>query len=273
MAALCGGITGLGYLKNRAWLEQTYGVTPKERVRSGCHVVTEDSLDPSCLKGDYALLIGDSHADAVASVFGAELEKSGLRLVVLARGGCDPAWFTPEGRATGNGYQCANLMHPLEDVLAATDAPKVAIVISMFADGYSKDPNDVARLATMFNSRGTAVLFVGPVPTFPRPVLECVVQADQSGEKRDDCAALRESYSRREADAGALFSAGISGLALNAYAPIGDVFCDKTVCRPWDGDRLFFLDTNHVVPSGAKKLFDAVKPKLSALIDSQRPLK
>ncbi len=266
VAILCGGLTGLGYLRNNVWLENTYGLTSKERVPNGCHAVTEDRLNPECLTGNYALLLGDSHADAVAAVFASELRKYGWGLVAIARGGCDPARFTPDGLRSRDAQRCTNLIAPIESVLAAENAPKTAIIVSSFSDEYSKDPADVAKLAGMFNARGTAVLFVGPAPVFPKPVIECIVTADRFGSSRDECAMPRAAFTPRDAAAGQMINAGISGLTRAVYAPISGVFCDKFMCRPWDGNTVYFSDASHVAPSGAKRIFQAVEPALRELL-------
>ena len=268
LAAICGGVTGLGYLNNRAWLERSYGVTQNDRG-GNCHVVTGNSLPAQCVQGKYLLLLGDSHADAVASVFADEVEKLGMHLVVIARGACDPAWFTPPARAANRSHRCSNLIAPIETVLAATEAPKLAIVVSQFNQSYSQDPKDVTSLAQMFAERGTATLFVGPVPVFDRPALECIVNADRKRENREDCAIAKSRFSPRQMAADALVGAGILAQPLSAYAPIGDVFCDEAVCRPWDGNTLSFWDTNHVLPAGAKKIFDKILPKLKEILAAQ----
>ena len=265
VAVICGGMAGMGYLSNQAWLERVYGVEPKARA-GACHIVTGDSLPPGCLKGDYILLLGDSHADAVAQAFAAGTEKLGFRLVVLARGGCNLAWFTPQARASNRLHSCSNLLGPLEAVLAADEPPKTAIIISKPSTWDDGVANPVLALASMFSERGTATLFVGPVPIFGRPALECVVQADRRGEKRDMCALSRSVFSLREASASAFIGSGISGRADAAFAPVGDVFCDDVLCRPWEGNKLLFWDTDHVVSAGAEKIFDAILPKLKVLL-------
>jgi hypothetical protein len=269
VAAVCGGATGLGYLRNMSWLERTYGFTVTKPLRNGCQVVTEDNIDPACLKGNFVLLFGDSHAGAVASVFEEEMEKAGVRLVAIARGGCNPAWFTPQARAANRTHRCANLLGAFESVLAAADAPKAAIIVTLFDESGSQNPEDMRKLAESLTERGTAVLYVGPVPVFPQPALECIVTADRKGQSRDACAASRPDYAKREAAAMALVIPGITGLPLAAYVPISDAFCDPISCKPWDGNRLLFWDTNHVVDAGAKKVFDAIRPKLDALLAAQ----
>ena len=272
VAAVCGGVTGLGYLRNMAWLERTYGFTPTKPLRNGCQVVTGDRIDPACLKGDYVLLFGDSHAGAVASVFEEEMEKTGVRLVAIARGGCDPAWFTPQARAINRNHRCANLLGPFEAVLDAANAPKAAIIVTLFDESRSRNSQDMAKLAESLTERGTAVMFVGPVPVFPQPALDCIVTADRKGQSRDVCAAARSDFAKREAAATALVIPGISGLPLAAYVPISDVFCDPVSCRPWDGDKLLFWDSNHVVDAGARKVFDAIRPRLEELLAAQAKL-
>ena len=269
VAAVCGGVTGLGYLGNMAWLERTYGFTVTKTLRNGCQIVTGDSIDPACLKGNYVLLFGDSHAGAVASVFEEELEKAGVRLVAIARGGCNPAWFTPQARAENRTHRCANLLGAFESVLAAADAPKAAIIVTMYDVGRNQNRQEMGKLAESLTARGTAVLFVGPVPVFPQPALDCIVTADRNGQDRDICAAARSDYSKREAAVSALVLPGISGLPLAAYVPISDVFCDLVSCKPWDGDTLLFWDSNHVVDAGARKVFHAIRPRLEALLAAQ----
>ena len=49
------------------------------------------------------------------------------------------------------------------------------------------------------------------------------------------------------------------------YADPKDAFCVAGICKPFDGDRVYFRDASHVLPPGAERVVAAFKPEFSWL--------
>jgi SGNH domain (fused to AT3 domains) len=73
----------------------------------------------------------------------------------------------------------------------------------------------------------------------------------------DRCSATRAAVDARLAetrDTLRRVTAGVEGVRL--ADPI-DVFCTSTMCRPYDGDTVYFKDTIHLSPAGAQRCYRA----------------
>jgi hypothetical protein len=97
------------------------------------------------------------------------------------------------------------------------------------------------------------------VPVFDSPSLECVVLSDRYHANRDRCVEPRSKFEADSAPVDAVLKS-MPGKFPNVRTinPI-DVFCDRTTCRPFNGDEVLYLDTHHLSPAGADRLFDAFK--------------
>jgi peptidoglycan/LPS O-acetylase OafA/YrhL len=250
--ALIGASTALGgYWVTKSLLADRYGIEGKGVLEPGCE--SKGGFAEDCFKGPLGILVGDSHATVLWGTFAKRFDEIGARLVSLARGGCDPLNLSPPQRDKNRRDDCARLIAPYERLAKRTEPISFA-VISGF---WSSDPT---RLLTDMISEldpvHTRILLVGPVPYFPKPGLQCVVLSDRYAENRDRC-----GQPRSEVDA--MTAASIEALRampkkfpnVRYINPI-DIFCDQNVCRPYWNNEVFYLDSHHLSPAGADKVFD-----------------
>ena len=228
---------------------------------NGCVIVRAGDFKESCLDGRFGLLIGDSHAQAYAPSLTRSFEQAGVRLVSLARPGCQPVLFSPQERKK-RPHGCISMLPPFERILEKRD--RIAFVIFASLWPYELDAKEVSDLVAQFDPR-TRVLLMGPGPIFNNSSLDCVALSDRYGASRDRClrdrAGLEKVYAKRVE----VLKAVAAQRANVRYLDPKDAFCDAVICRPLDGDTVYFRDSSHVLPSGAERVFSAFKPEFSWL--------
>jgi len=254
--ALMAGVIGFaGYSRIESNVASRYGVEGHGVLDNGCRIFTSSHIPQHCLTGDVALLLGDSHADALSGSFTRTFAAQKITLVSLARGGCSPLWFAPSQRKANLGHGCTNLVGPFEQLLALPK-PLTAVVIDSTWVTPLISSALLEELVSQFDRR-TRVLVIGPVPLFRTSSLDCIVLSDRQGDSRDRCIRARsEVVAERKDSVKALRT--LTGRFDNVrfVDPI-DLFCDATTCRPFKGDQVFYLDDGHVTPLGAEYIHDA----------------
>jgi peptidoglycan/LPS O-acetylase OafA/YrhL len=252
--AAVGGVVGLGgYWSIQSLTTARYGIEGQGVLDNGCE--GEGTRPQSCFVGPLGVLVGDSHATVLFGTFAKRFDSMGLRLVSLARGACGPLMLTPSARRADRHDRCAQLIAPTERILALPEPARFAIITGIWGD---RDPARLSELISSFDRR-TRILLIGPVPVFDSPSLECVVLSDRYRANRDRCVAPRAKFETEEAPVNAVLKS-MPGKFPNVRTinPI-DVFCDRTTCRPFDGDKVLYLDVHHLSPAGADRLYDAFK--------------
>ena len=249
-----GGLVGLGgYWSINALTTVRYGIEGQGVLSNGCE---GDGTHPQrCFDGPLGVLVGDSHATVLFGTFAKKFDAMGLRLVSLARGACGPLMLAPSARTADRHDRCTQLFAPTERILALPEPARFAIITGIWGD---HDPTRLSELISSFDRR-TRILLIGPVPVFDSPSLACVVLSDRYRANRDRCIEPRSTF---EADTTAVEAVlkSMPGKFPNVRTiDPTDVFCDRTTCRPFDGDEVLYLDTHHLSPAGADRLFDAFK--------------
>ena len=254
--ALFAGVAGFGgYLAAQSNVASRYGIEGHGVLDNGCRVFTGSDLPEHCLAGDVALLLGDSHADALSGSFSRRFAQQNISLVSLTRGGCSPLWFAPSVRKANRSHGCANLLAPFERLLALPKPLKAVVIDSTWVTPLMSVAL-VQELVSQFDPP-TRVLVIGPVPLFRRSSLDCVVLSDRRDGNRDRCVRPRSEVAAEHTaivDAFRTLDRRFSNVRF--VDPI-DLFCDVTTCRPFDGDRVFYFDDGHVTPLGAERIYDA----------------
>jgi hypothetical protein len=105
----------------------------------------------------------------------------------------------------------------------------------------------------------TRTLLVGPVPEMQTLPPECLLRFGSRGTWKETCAVPRSVAEARRA----AFMAMIGDL-LRRYPGVKfidpfDVFCDPTLCRPYSGDDVLYVDLDHLSDAGGRLLYDAHK--------------
>ena len=255
-AAIIGGLSGLGgYVWISHYIASAYGTEGLGSVDNGCRLITRTSIPDHCLTRKVAILLGDSHADTMFDSLARSFNDLDIELIYVGRGGCDPLNFALSEREHNRHHGCANLLAPFEQLLAR-DSPVVSVVATPAWSDRSRDPRLWAELISQFDPAKTRILLIAPAPTFERPGLDCVLLSDRYGGSRDHCTSLRSTVeTKRDAIVAVLKQMPARFANVRFIDPI-DLFCDSQVCKPFDGNRVYFSDQTHLETSGTDKVYD-----------------
>jgi peptidoglycan/LPS O-acetylase OafA/YrhL len=222
-------------------------------------------------------LVGDSHADMLDDSLTRHARSLGASLKVTMYGGCPPLLDVTVLDYTHQPIpQCRELYGSL--TLAGADFLVLAGRWTLYvtpppadrsfrpywlADPQSGSPasDPYSRLAsglsaTIAEAKRAGVrriLVVGSFPEFAVRVPNCVLRAIRLG--IDRCSVSQASVDQHRAKTMQTLkrvTAGLDGVRL--IDPI-DVFCTASVCRPYDGDTVYFNDDNHLSPAGAERFY------------------
>src|SRR5690348_2520343 len=254
--ALIGGASTLGgFYHTRSVMASRYGIEGKGVLDNGCERLGASGFPEHCFSGKVGLILGDSHATVLVGTFARRFQQLGLQLVSVARGGCYPLLLSPSQRRRDRRDDCARLIAPYERLLARPH-PVTFAVVSGFWIYNDQAPKLLADLVAEFDPR-TRVLLIGPVPTFRKQGLECVVLSDRYDGRRERCTRSRaEIEAANVAIVRVLQTLPAKFKNVRYVDPMG-VFCDRTTCRPFDNDAVLYSDEHHLLPSGADRLFDS----------------
>jgi peptidoglycan/LPS O-acetylase OafA/YrhL len=256
MVALIGGASVVaGYPSIKTLATSRYGIDGQGVLPPKCRL--ETGFPESCLQGRLGVIIGDSHATVLVGPFAKKFDALGTPLVSLAQGACGPLLLAPPSRKAARTDRCARLIAPAERLLARKDPIDFAVITGIWSDSGQTSAL-LPGLISNFDPR-TRILLIGPVPIFASPGLECVVLSDRYRANRDHCIKPRgEVDAARAAVQSVLKSMPEKFPNVRYIDPIG-VFCDETTCRPFKGDEVHYLDTHHLSPAGADRLYEAYK--------------
>jgi hypothetical protein len=254
-AAVLGGSSAfIGYLSTKSYLASHYGIEGRGEFENGCQRLTASRLPPQCIDGPVGMLLGDSHASVLFGSFARSLDRLGLRLVSIAGPGCYPLMFVPSEQYRLQA--CADKVAPFERLLAR--APPVPFVIISGNWGYEdKTAQRLSDLIEGFDRTRTRILLIGPVPTFPKSSLECVVLSDRYGGNREPCVSPRRDIENTRATVVDVLKTMPGRYQNVRYIDPLDIFCDEMTCRPFKRDDVYFSDTHHVLTLGADRIYDA----------------
>jgi len=251
--ALLGASTALGgYWSTKTYLASHYGVEGKGVLDKGCE--SKEGFAELCFQGRLGILVGDSHATVLFGTFAKRFDALGIRLVSVARGGCNPLMLVPSSRDHNRRDDCARLITPYERLIARPD-PASFVIISGYW-GYGTDA--VSQLSAMISElpAQTRILLIGQVPTFFQSSMECVVLSDRYRSNRDRCLRSRSEIEASNAAIADVLKSMPAKFPNVRYIDPVNVFCDQTVCRPFKNDEIFYVDSHHLSPAGADRLYD-----------------
>jgi peptidoglycan/LPS O-acetylase OafA/YrhL len=255
--ALIGGGSGLaGYRATQSFVANRYGIEGQGVLDNGCRVLAASAVPEHCLNGRLAILLGDSHADALFGSFARRFDQQRIRLISVARGGCNPLMFAPSQRSQNRQHGCSNLLSPFEQLLARPTQVASVVITSAWANRHLLTAENLAELITQFHPAQTRILIIGPVPIFQTSGLDCVVLSDRYGQDRDRCGKARVEVEAERAPIVQVLSKATIGFGNVRYIDPIDLFCDPSTCRPFKGNQVFFRDEGHVLPVGADRIYD-----------------
>jgi peptidoglycan/LPS O-acetylase OafA/YrhL len=258
VTALIGGLSSIaGYFAITSFVDSRYGVEGQGVLDNGCRILTSSTVPDPCLKGNPGILLGDSHADALFGAFARIFDQHGIRLVSIARGGCDPILFAPSQRRERSNDVCGNLVGPFERMLDLAVPVGSVVIDSAWQNPRLKSAEHLAELVTQFDPARTHILFIGPVPMFDTPGLACIVLSDRFGDDRSRCDRARSPVEAGRAAIVKLLMATAARFGNVRYIDPIDVFCDRSTCRPYANGQVLYLDEGHVSPAGADRIYDA----------------
>lgn len=250
-ALLGGSIALVGYRSTKSHLELYYKIEGKGVLDDGC----DSKFDASCFKGPVGLILEDRHATVLSRTFAKRFDSLGICLVSVARGSCSPLFLVePRDRATRSGV-CNRLIAPFERLLARADPVTFAIITANWGDG-DETAKPLSDLISKFDPR-TRILLIGPVPIFAEFGLECVTMSDRYGTSCDRCAMPRSEVDASNAAVVKILKTMPDKFPNVRYIDVTELFCDKAVCRPFKNNEVFYLDTHHVSPEGADRIYDS----------------
>jgi hypothetical protein len=238
-------------------------------------VLPQTPLPPVASRG---LLVGDSHAAAMAPLLMVYARHAGAELMPAHRTSCPPLLHVDTD--TWSGERIAGC----KEGFAAIDFSGADFVVVVARWNYylglpwsdpfyppprltpaqPGEPADPAALlrrgltALIARARDAGVkriLLVAPLPEFPKQVPDCLVRSLRLG--IESCAIARSAVDARRAPTMEILraiAAEFPGVRL--LDPIA-VFCTPQVCSPVEGRTLFFHDTNHIVAAGIERLYGA----------------
>ena len=212
--------------------------------------MTRTNIPDHCLKGELAILLGDSHADAMFGSFARTFNGFGLELIYMGRGGCDPLHFTPSARKNNRNHGCANLLGPFERLLSMPTSIASVVVTPSWSSANTLEA--WSEIISQFDRSRTRILILAPVPGFKYSSLDCVVLSDRYGISRDRCTRSQfEVEKDRAVIVDVLKKTADKGFGNVRYVDPIDIFCDERTCRPFKGNQVFYRDGSHVLAQGA----------------------
>ena len=144
-----------GYLWNSHYIETAYGIDGKGSYDDGCRLIALTSIPPPCLQGNVAILLGDSHADAMFGSLARNFHDLHLKLIYVGRGGCDPLRFAISERKNNRRHSCANLLAPFEQLLRSESPARTVVAIPAWSE-KSRDPKLWSELISQFDRQKRA---------------------------------------------------------------------------------------------------------------------
>jgi SGNH domain (fused to AT3 domains) len=225
------------------------------------------------------VLLGDSHANHLAEPLEQFALQRGANFDVIAKNACLPLLLT--GQRDDHGFcdpVCKQIkFHGAEFVimdarwnfylgLPASDPIDLSDLLlpRPLSDG-PQDPYQVlergleATITEAIGSGVTRILLIASLPEFPWYPPHCVMTSIRAG--AEFCAISRQNVeNRRGRTVMLLQQVAARHHEIKMIDPI-DLFCTTSQCRPNDGRKLYFSDTNHLSQAGIDTLETAFHPQ------------
>jgi peptidoglycan/LPS O-acetylase OafA/YrhL len=241
-------------------------------------VAVADTPYPQVVR--HGALVGDSQADELAGMLTEHARREGDALTVTKYGGCPPVIHVTILYNHKPLTICRELYQRL--ALAGSEFLILAAVWDLYvtpppldrdfiplglADPQTGRPAEdpyallasglTAMIAEAKRAGVKRILVVDALPRFPARPPNCVLRMIRLG--IDRCSASRASvdaHLARTRDTLRRVTAGVEGVRL--IDPI-NVFCTPLLCRPYEGDTVYFKDIIHLSPAGAERFYNAFR--------------
>ncbi len=225
----------------------------------------------------HGVLLGDSHAAAVAKPFQEYARQAGSTLTLVARAGCPPLLNTA---VEDDRQRIASYCEPFFKTMAF-QGDDFAIITArwnyylglppsdpFYASSVLVPPQGAAAMENPYEllAKGFAatiakakkagvrrILVIGPLPEFPWYAPYCVMRSIRLGV--DICTIPRSAVEARRDRTIATLHAVIHDADWIRFIDPIDLFCTRTDCRPNNGAQLYFSDMSHLSAAGAERLF------------------
>jgi peptidoglycan/LPS O-acetylase OafA/YrhL len=223
------------------------------------------------------LLWGDSHALVVAPAVESSATEFGRSAHLQWVAECSPL--------AGNtiylgGFPWAYCMRRNELVMHWLVAPEMQSVTGIILSGAwqhnyggqaitpdwavaaAKLGEAMVRTLGELHGMGLRVLVLGPVPTMPYPVPECIFRARSETELRR-CRYTRNEVDLMQHDVINALQSAVSQFDRARFVDFKAALCDSDFCWPSKNGKIFYGDTNHLSGSGARVVYDRFKDEFA----------
>ena len=272
------GLTAIRGLPGRASssaLSAAAHVEAHDPEKAGCLIeLRGQRASKPCVMGDRVrdpggsvMVIGDSHADALAPGLADAARSLGLSIRERARTSCSPAEanvvLASDARADCDAFKHRALREALDDpavrtVVLAGRWNTLAAATRASGGLHPALAPWVGRL----RRAGRRVVLVAQVPEFATGGGRCMVRARFMGRSEALCFTARaahDRYAQPALAALARFAAADPGVVL---VDPTSVYCDRQWCRPEIGGRVVYSDVHHLTPDGARALAPRLREAL-----------
>ena len=247
----------------------------------------EDESFETCLRraegARVGVLVGDSHALNFYRTLFRHFDAAGVFLALDWKAGCAPLAGVAIFKDGEPDPRCSQPAGVLTSPASAVDFAVLKARWAFYAGAESTDPGSPvsvslapadaaapgedqrqifeqglrATIAALRERGVKRILLVGPTPELRVRPVECVAHADRAGRPRETCAVAREEVDVRIRDAVAVMRrVGETGPDTRFIDPT-EIFCDVSLCRPYDGNTLLYGDDDHLSPAGEERLYRA----------------
>lgn len=228
-------------------------------------------------------LTGDSQADMLAGTLTEHSRRVGAALKVSMFSGCPPLLRVPvlynhqlqaTCRNDYDGWTPAGaeflILAGRWDLYVTPPPPDRAFIPIQLADPQSgRLAAHPYRLLADGLSAGIAVakragvkriLVIGSFPQFPAPAPNCVLRIKRLG--MDRCSVERATVDAHLAETRETLRRVTAGIEGVRFIDPTDVFCAPRLCRPYEGETVYFKDSTHLSPAGAERFYQAFRNDL-----------
>lgn len=238
------------------YLHRYYEVDGRGVTASDCRIYDPRfTYADTCFSGDYVLGIGDSHMGELDPAISFYAGEAGGRFVSVISGGCSAQWFilSPDPGRRNRHERCEGLAAPLAALRSSPDQPH-GVIISFYWSEL--EPEEVDQLVGQFRKNGSRVLILGPVPVFRHSPPTCLEIARKRKISADVCGVSRQALEQEFAKRSKRLEAAAANDPMVRYVDPFVAFCDDELCRPNDGNLLFYSDDDHLNGGGTHRLIE-----------------
>jgi peptidoglycan/LPS O-acetylase OafA/YrhL len=259
----------------------------KNPLQDSCHWIKGRDMvyDDRCKFGNPnpgrkfdMLVIGDSHADAIAPALIQAAQELGLSGYQMTAGGCLPLWGIRQVWNAEIESACDQYRNLVQEaikqlkvggtvVIAARWAVYVETTFTENGQRYYLVKNEedqrspqrsqevmksaLKETIEILSSKGFHVVLVGPVPEMSRSQVACYANTVFSHANANVCEVATDSFEKRQSRVREVF-ATVKNLPAEIFW-ISDLLCGQETCAVAIDGTYLYRDTDHLNPTGARK--------------------